>query len=47
VVEAGAIPRMLGVAGDTKADLLDKLKRGLEEDVLLVSEVFRWAIMTW
>jgi len=37
VVEAGAIPRMLGVAGDTKADLLDKLKRGLEEDVLLVS----------
>jgi molybdopterin molybdotransferase len=37
VIEAGAVPRMLGVAGDAKADLLDKLNRGLEEDVLLVS----------
>lgn len=37
VVETGAIPRLLGIAGDTKADLLQKLNQGLEEDILLVS----------
>jgi molybdopterin molybdotransferase len=37
VVEAGAVPRLLGVAGDAKPDLLHKLRLGLEEDMLLVS----------
>jgi len=37
VIEAGAMPRLLGIAGDTKADLLHKLKQGLKEDILLVS----------
>ena len=37
VIEAGAIPRLLGIAGDAKADLLQKLNQGLKEDILLVS----------
>ena len=34
---AGAAPLLLGIARDNLADLRDKIKRGLESDVLLVS----------
>jgi molybdopterin molybdotransferase len=37
VMEAGAIPCVLGIAGDKKTDLLARLNQGLKEDVLLVS----------
>lgn len=37
VVEAGAEPVLLGIARDNHADLREKIGRGLQEDMLLVS----------
>ena len=37
VRDAGAEARMLGIAGDTLPDLRDKIRRGFECDILLVS----------
>jgi molybdopterin molybdotransferase len=37
VQDAGGEPMMLGIANDTLADLRDKIRRGLERDILLVS----------
>src|SRR5262249_17489160 len=37
VVEAGAEPVLLGIGRDNHADLREKIGRGLQEDILLVS----------
>jgi molybdopterin molybdotransferase len=37
VRDAGAEPTMLGIANDTLPDLREKIRRGLESDILLVS----------
>src|SRR5206468_11983858 len=37
VVEAGAEPVLLGISRDSRSDLREKIERGLEHDILLVS----------
>ena len=37
VSEVGAIPCVLGIADDAKADLMQRLNQGIKEDILLVS----------
>lgn len=37
VREAGGIPRLIGIARDTKEDVIEKLSQGLDADLILVS----------
>lgn len=37
VLEAGAIPLMVGIARDRRNDLVEKIERGLEADILITS----------